>query len=109
MLGGRPVHRVGYGAMQLAGPGVFGPPKDRAAAIALPIQSSALSQIADGIGATTMQVALAWLLHRAPNILLIPGTASLAHLRENLQAAQRRLTAAVLAELNSIGRPDAHA
>ena len=102
MLGGRPVHRVGYGAMQLAGPGVFGPPKDRAAAIALPIQSSALSQIADGIGATTMQVALAWLLHRSPNLLLIPGTSSLAHLRENLAAGQLTLSPAVMAELDAI-------
>jgi pyridoxine 4-dehydrogenase len=68
-----------------------------------PIQSSALSGIADTLGATSMQVALAWLLHRAPNILLIPGTSSLAHLRENLQAAQLTLPEAMLAELDAIG------
>ncbi|MFM0319235.1 aldo/keto reductase family oxidoreductase [Paraburkholderia nemoris] len=69
-----------------------------------PIQSSALSTIAQSIGATPMQVALAWLLHRAPNILLIPGTSSLGHLRENMQAAQLRLTGEVRAELDAIGR-----
>ena len=69
-----------------------------------PIQSSALSTIAQSIGATPMQVALAWLLHRAPNILLIPGTSSLGHLRENMQAAQLRLTDEVRAELDAIGR-----
>jgi aryl-alcohol dehydrogenase-like predicted oxidoreductase len=67
-----------------------------------PIQSSGLSKIAAEIGATPMQVALAWLLHRAPNILLIPGTSSLGHLRENLQAAQLSLPSAVLAELDAI-------
>jgi len=51
-----------------------------------PLQSSTLSGVAQGLGATPMQVALAWLLRRAPNILLIPGTSSLAHLRENLAA-----------------------
>ena len=69
-----------------------------------PIQSSALSTIAQSIGATPMQVALAWLLHRAPNIMLIPGTSSLGHLRENMQAAQLRLTDEVRAELDAIGR-----
>jgi len=49
-----------------------------------------------------MQVALAWLLHRSPNILLIPGTSSVGHLRENLKAAQLKLSEAVLAELDSI-------
>ncbi|MFM0081842.1 aldo/keto reductase family oxidoreductase [Paraburkholderia sediminicola] len=68
-----------------------------------PIQSSALSTIAQTIGATPMQVALAWLLHRAPNILLIPGTSSLGHLRENMQAAHLRLTDDVRAELDAIG------
>jgi pyridoxine 4-dehydrogenase len=67
-----------------------------------PIQSSGLSKIAQEIGATPMQVALAWLLHRAPNILLIPGTSSLGHLRENLEAAQLSLPSAVLAELDAI-------
>ncbi|WP_301718687.1 MULTISPECIES: aldo/keto reductase family oxidoreductase [Paraburkholderia] len=69
-----------------------------------PIQSSALSKIAQTIGATPMQVALAWLLYRAPNILLIPGTSSVGHLRENMQAAQCALTDEVLAELDAIGR-----
>jgi aryl-alcohol dehydrogenase-like predicted oxidoreductase len=52
-----------------------------------PLQSAVLSDVAQRLGATPMQVALAWLLRRAPNILLIPGTSSLAHLRENLAAA----------------------
>jgi pyridoxine 4-dehydrogenase len=71
-----------------------------------PIQSSVLSTVAQTIGATPMQVALAWLLHRSPNILLIPGTSSLAHLRENLQAGQLSLSDAVLAELDAIGQAD---
>ena len=53
-----------------------------------PLQSSALSDVAERLGATTMQIALAWLLRRAPNILLIPGTSSVKHLRENLAAAR---------------------
>ena len=68
-----------------------------------PIQSSALSDVAQRIDATPMQVALAWLLHRSPNILLIPGTSSVAHLRENMKAAQCVLTDEVLAELDAIG------
>jgi pyridoxine 4-dehydrogenase len=68
-----------------------------------PIQSSVLSTVAQTIGATPMQIALAWLLHRAPNILLIPGTSSVTHLRENMQAAQLSLSDAVLAELDGIG------
>ena len=68
-----------------------------------PIQSSALSTIAQKIRATPMQVALAWLLHRAPNILLIPGTSSVGHLRENMQAAHLKLTDEVRAELDAIG------
>jgi pyridoxine 4-dehydrogenase len=72
-----------------------------------PIQSSALSRIAQTIGATPMQVALAWLLYRAPNILLIPGTSSLEHLRENMQAARWSLPDAVRAELDAIGRVNA--
>jgi aryl-alcohol dehydrogenase-like predicted oxidoreductase len=68
-----------------------------------PIQSGTLSQIAARLGATPMQVALAWLLHRSPNILLIPGTGSLGHLRENLAAARLTLSDPVLAELDAIG------
>ena len=69
-----------------------------------PIHSSALSKIAQTIGATPVQVALAWLLHRAPNILLIPGTSSLEHLRENMQAAHWSLPHGVRAQLDAIGR-----
>ncbi|OWK39070.1 aldo/keto reductase family oxidoreductase [Fimbriiglobus ruber] len=67
-----------------------------------PLQSSTLSAVAGRLGATPMQVALAWLLHRSPNILLIPGTSSVAHLRENLAAAQLTLPSQALAELNGI-------
>ena len=68
-----------------------------------PLQSSTLSDVATRLGATPMQVALAWLLHRAPNILLIPGTSSVAHLRENLAAAELKLTPEILKELDQIG------
>jgi len=67
-----------------------------------PLQSSTLSDVAGRLEATPMQVALAWLLHRAPNILLIPGTSSVAHLRENLVAGQLTLSPEILAELNGI-------
>ena len=68
-----------------------------------PLQSSTLSEVATRLGATTMQLALAWLLHRAPNILLIPGTSSIGHLLENLAAAELSLTDTTLAELGAIG------
>jgi len=67
-----------------------------------PLQSSTLSAVADRLGAKPMQVALAWLLHRSPNILLIPGTSSLAHLQENLSAGQLKLSPPTLAELDGI-------
>ena len=67
-----------------------------------PLQSSTLSAVAHRLGATPMQVALAWLLHRSPNILLIPGTSSVAHLRENLAAAELTLSPETLAELDEI-------
>jgi pyridoxine 4-dehydrogenase len=67
-----------------------------------PLQSSTLSAVANRLGAAPMQVALAWLLHRSPNILLIPGTSSVAHLRENLAAAQLTLSPETLAELDDI-------
>ncbi len=67
-----------------------------------PLQSSTLSAVAAQLGSTPMQVALAWLLHRAPNILLIPGTSSLAHLRENLAAGKLTLSPQILAELDGI-------
>jgi pyridoxine 4-dehydrogenase len=68
-----------------------------------PLQSDELSAIAAEIGATPMQVALAWLLQRSPNILLIPGTSSLAHLRQNLAAAGLELSTDVLRRLGAIG------
>lgn len=67
-----------------------------------PLQSSTLSAVAQRLDATPMQVALAWLLHRAPNILLIPGTSSVAHLKENLAASGIMLTADVLKELDNL-------
>lgn len=67
-----------------------------------PLQSDALSAVAVELGATPMQVAIAWLLQRSPNILLIPGTSSSAHLRENLKAADLVLSADVLARLERI-------
>jgi aryl-alcohol dehydrogenase-like predicted oxidoreductase len=73
-----------------------------------PLQSSALSEVAAQVGATPMQVALAWLLKRAPNILLIPGTSSLDHLRENLAAAELALSGEVLARLDEIGKRGTH-
>ncbi len=67
-----------------------------------PLQSSALDAAALAIQATPMQVALAWLLQRSPNILLIPGTSSLGHLRENLAAAALPLPAEIIAALDQI-------
>jgi aryl-alcohol dehydrogenase-like predicted oxidoreductase len=69
-----------------------------------PLQSRTLSDVAARLGVTPMQVALAWLLGRAPNILLIPGTSSLSHLRENLAVAELRLGEDMMAELDGIGR-----
>lgn len=67
-----------------------------------PLQSDALAAVARRLGASPMSVALAWLLHRAPNILLIPGTSSVAHLRANIAGAGLSLSAEVLAELDGI-------
>ena len=72
-----------------------------------PLQSSTLSDVARRLGATPMQTALAWLLHRSPNVLLIPGTSSVGHLRENLAAAELTLSEEVMAELDAIGRGSA--
>jgi len=72
-----------------------------------PLQSSTLSDAARELGAKPMQVALAWLLYRAPNILLIPGTSSLEHLRENIAAAGLSLPDAALVRLNAIGEESA--
>ncbi len=71
-----------------------------------PLQSTALSDVAARLGATPMQVALAWLLQRSPNILVIPGTSSVTHLRENLQASRLQLPSEVLANLNSIAKQE---
>jgi aryl-alcohol dehydrogenase-like predicted oxidoreductase len=68
-----------------------------------PLQSGVLDAVAERLGATPMSVALAWLLQRSPNILLIPGTSSVAHLRENVAAAGLELPADALAELDAIG------
>ena len=67
-----------------------------------PLQSSALDAAAAALQATPMQVALAWLLQRSPNILLIPGTSSVQHLRENLQAVTIEIPPEVLADLDSL-------
>jgi len=73
-----------------------------------PLQSAALAEVAAQLGVTPLQTALAWLLHRAPNILLIPGTASVAHLRENLAAAALKLPADAIAKLDGIGAASVH-
>ena len=67
-----------------------------------PLQSGTLDAVAERLGAAPMTVALAWLLHRSPNVLLIPGTSSVAHLRENVTAADLALPADALAELDAI-------
>jgi pyridoxine 4-dehydrogenase len=72
-----------------------------------PLQSSALNAAAASLKVSPMQVALAWLLHRSPNILLIPGTSSVAHLRENLAAAKLPLPADILQALDAIGTTEA--
>ncbi|CAN7643669.1 aldo/keto reductase family oxidoreductase [Acidovorax sp. LjRoot66] len=71
-----------------------------------PLQSGVLSDVAADLGATPMQVALAWLLQRSPNILLIPGTSSVAHLEQNLAAAQLQLPPEAVARLNTLEKPD---
>jgi pyridoxine 4-dehydrogenase len=74
-----------------------------------PLQSTTLSEVAGELGATPMQVALAWLLQRSPNLMLIPGTSSVGHLRENLAAVDLKLSADVVARLDRIGvEADAH-
>jgi pyridoxine 4-dehydrogenase len=68
-----------------------------------PLQSSALDAAAESLEATPMQVALAWLLQHSPNILLIPGTSSIKHLRENLQSSMLQIPPEVIADLDAIG------
>jgi len=72
-----------------------------------PLQSSKLNEAAASLDATPMQVALAWLLHRSPNLLVIPGTSSVDHLRENLKAATLQIPAEVLADLDAVSIQDA--
>ena len=67
-----------------------------------PLQSSALDAVAASLGATPMQVALAWLLQRSPNILLIPGTSSISHLHENIKAADLQLSAQTITDIDAI-------
>jgi aryl-alcohol dehydrogenase-like predicted oxidoreductase len=69
-----------------------------------PLQSSVLDAAAASLRATPMQLALAWLLRRSPNILLIPGTSSVAHLRENLEASRLDIPRELLDDLDSLGR-----
>ncbi len=71
-----------------------------------PLQSGVLSDVAAELGATPMQVALAWLLQRSPNVLLIPGTSSVAHLQQNLAAAHLQLPPDAVARLNTLEQPD---
>ena len=74
-----------------------------------PLQSAALSEVAASLGATPMQVALAWLLRRSPNILLIPGTSSVAHLRENLGAGELDLPGDAVSALDGMAASAVHA
>jgi aryl-alcohol dehydrogenase-like predicted oxidoreductase len=67
-----------------------------------PLQSGALDDVAESLGATPRQVALAWLLQRSPNVLLIPGTSSVQHLRENLAAAELTLPAEAIDRLDAL-------
>jgi Aldo/keto reductase family len=89
-LGPHSVKRLGYGAMQLAANGIAYVSYFPLGGLT-PLQSSALSEFAQRPGATPMQVAIAWLLQRSPNLLLIPRTSSIDHLRENLAAAELTL------------------
>jgi len=73
-----------------------------------PLQSSVLNFVANRLGATPMQIALAWLLHRSPNVLLIPGTSSVDHLRENIAAAQLALSPQDLSELDGVAAAVKH-
>lgn len=73
-----------------------------------PLQSATLSDVAERLGATSMKVALAWLLQRSSNILVIPGTSSIEHLRENLAAAKLQIPPELISDLDSIGGGPAH-
>lgn len=112
-LARRSVPRIGYGAMRLPGPRVWGPPPDPAAALAVVRRAvelgvrvidtawyygpeDALVHVAEQLGSSPTQAALAWLLARSPVVLPIPGTGSVAHLEENVAAAALRLPADAL-------------
>jgi pyridoxine 4-dehydrogenase len=108
-LGQMRVRRSGYGAMQLAAPHAFGPfvpfcslgwPRGRDNPV---LTSPVVIQTAARLGITPAQVALWWLLQLAPNVLLIPGTGSVAHLRENLAAERVALDDEALCDLDSVG------
>jgi pyridoxine 4-dehydrogenase len=73
-----------------------------------PLQSSALDTAAASLGVTPMQVALAWLLQRSPNVVLIPGTSSVEHLRENLTAAELHLPQEIVEQLDAIARSNSN-
>jgi aryl-alcohol dehydrogenase-like predicted oxidoreductase len=73
-----------------------------------PLQSTTLSDIAARLSATPMQVALAWLFHRSPNILVIPGTSSIKHLRENLQSSMLQIPPDVIVDLDGLGGNVSH-
>jgi pyridoxine 4-dehydrogenase len=97
------VHRVDDGFVDgLAGQGIAYVPFFPLGGFT-PLHSAVLNKTAAALQATPMQVALAWLLQRSPNMLLIPGTSSLKHLRENLAAAALHLPATAIAELDLIG------
>jgi aryl-alcohol dehydrogenase-like predicted oxidoreductase len=100
-LGRWRVRRSGYGAMQLDGPFAAARPPDRAAAVG--VLRAAVAAGVDHI--TPAQVALQWLLQLAPNVLLIPGTASLAHLRDNLAAENVTLDDEARAALDHVRSP----
>jgi aryl-alcohol dehydrogenase-like predicted oxidoreductase len=88
------VRRLGYGAMRITGKGVWGPPEDPDEARAV------LRRVAEAHGASTGQVALAWLLRRSPVVVPIPGTSSVAHLEENVAATDIELSDAELEALD---------
>ena len=92
-IGACHVRRVGFGATQLAGRCVFGPPRDHG-------QGLAVLRVAAELGATPAQVGLAWLLARSANVLLIPGTSSVAHLEENVACGAIRLGTQDLSRLD---------
>jgi aryl-alcohol dehydrogenase-like predicted oxidoreductase len=126
-LASYPVARLGFGTMQLPGPGVWGPPRDRDTALAVLRRavelgvnhidtaqfygngvSNELIRAAGALGATPAQIGLAWLLGHDPYTLLIPGTSSLAHVEENLATTRVHLDPETMAVLDSLGGMEPH-